>query len=288
MKTARPANPKPLSVEILKQTLEEKRKKNAAYSQSAAARDLGVTHGYLSQVLTGKKRLNFKRGLQFSQFLKMDETRSDLFLRAIALESLKDPSCRSYFENSLSSEGLGQAREFATLELDRFRTLSEWFHIAILDLTLLDQFKPDPDWIATELGIEVEQVKSAAARLERLGLLEITPDRWIKTTAKLAVPTTYSDRAMRDFQEQMIEKAREALQSPDPEDFAAREISGLTFVVDPARMREAKTRVEKFKRDMLEFMGEGRCTALYQMNVQLFPLNKTREARQRTGKGVSK
>jgi uncharacterized protein (TIGR02147 family) len=265
------------SGEILKQVIQQKTRKNPAYSLRAAARDLNVTPGYLSLITTGKKRLSFERALQFSQFLKMDETRGELFLRAVALESMKSPACRAFLENTLSDDDAVRAREFATLELDRIRILSEWYHVAVLDLTLLEQFKPDVAWVASELGITSEQVKSAVARLERAGLLEVTPTRWTKTSAKLAVPTTYSDRAIREFHEQMIDKALETLQSPDPDDFAAREISSVTFAVDPARMTQAKKEIEKFKRRLLNMMGgEGKCTALYQMNVQLFPLNKTR------------
>ncbi len=263
---------------ILAQVLSEKQRRNAAYSMRAVARDLGVTHGYLSQVLSGKKMLSFKRAVQFTQFLKMNEVQAHLFLNAVALESMRDRECRAFLEKSMSQQPAAQISEFALLEVDRFRILSEWYHIAILDLTLVKQFKPDAAWVSKELGITTDQVKSAVARLERLGLLEISAGQWTKTTAKLAIPTTYSDRAIRDFHEQMIDKAREVLQSSDPQDFAARDISGITFVVDPARMSEAKKKIEKFKREMLEFMGDGDCTALYQMNVQLFQLNKTKGA----------
>lgn len=264
------------SGEILKQAIEERCKKNPSYSLRAAARDLGVSHGYLSLITHGKKRLNFQRALQVSQFLKMDDVRSELFLRAVALESVKNLASRAFIENSLNGETSEKSREFATLELDRFRTLSEWFHIAILDLTLLKQFKSDYFWVASELGISVDQVKNAVARLERLGLLEIAHGKWKKTTAKLFVPTTHSDRAIREFHGQMIEKAQETLNSPNPDDFHARDISGITFVADPEKMPEAKKLIEKFKRQMLELMGSGQSNALYQMNVQVFQLNKTK------------
>jgi len=260
------------SGEILKGILQAKLKKNPSYSLRAAARDLGVSHGYLSLVLNGKKRLSFERALQVVQFLKTDEARSELLLRSVALESTKNPACRAFLANSLSGEEDSHTGEFAILELDRFRILSEWYHIAILDLTLVKQFRPDAIWVAARLGIEADQVRIAVARLERLGLLKVTPTSWIKTTARLALPTNHSERAVREFHEQMIDKARETLQSPAAEDFSAREISAITFVVDPSKMAQAKKKIEKFKREMLAFMGDGECTELYQMNVQLFPL----------------
>ncbi len=75
------------SGELLKQIITLRHRRNPAYSLRAAARDLGVSHGYLSLILNGKKRLSFERAVQFAQFLRMDDVQSDLFLRAIALES---------------------------------------------------------------------------------------------------------------------------------------------------------------------------------------------------------
>ena len=260
--------------EILQGVLREKQQKNPRYSMRAAARDVGVTSGFLSQILQSKKRLTFQRAIQFTQLLKIDDRTSELLLRAVALESTKDPACRTFLENLLSGNNIDRAQEFAVLELDRFRTLSEWYHVAILDLTLIKGFNADPVWVAEELGITLEQVNSATARLQRLGLLEIRGKKWIKTSAMLAIPTTHSDRAMREFQEQMIEKAREALQSPKPEDFASRDISGISMAINPARMAEAKLKIQRFRREMLDFMGTGECTELYRMNVQLFRLSK--------------
>jgi len=262
------------SAEILQRILHEKQRRNPSYSLRAAARDLGLSSGFLSLVLRGKKRLTFKRAVQFVQILQMDEQLGNIFLRSVALESTKDSACRGYLEKAFTAEAGDQSHEYAILELDRFRALSEWHHIAILDLTLIEGFEADPAWIAEELGISVDQVNSAKVRLQRLGLLEVRGSRWIKTSAKLAIPTTYSDRAMREFQGQMIQKAHEALQSPDPEDFAARDISGVSMAINPARITEAKVKIQRFRRELLEFMSTGPCTELYRMNVQLFRLNK--------------
>jgi uncharacterized protein (TIGR02147 family) len=264
------------SAEILRDVLREKQRRNPSYSMRAAARDVGVTSGYLTLVLQGKRHLTFKRAVEFVQLLRIDEQTSQVFLRAVALEATKDAGCRAFLEKSLAEESSESVQTYATLELDRFRTLSEWYHIAILDLTLVQGFRPDPTWIAEELGITVAQVNTAASRLQRLGLLEIRDGQWIKTNALLAIPTTYSDRAMREFQEQMLEKAREALQSPEADDFAARDISGISMAINPARLPEAKLKIQKFRREMLEFLGTGECTELYRMNVQLFGLSKRR------------
>jgi hypothetical protein len=47
--------------------------------------------------------------------------------------------------------------------------ISDWYHFAILDLTRLDDFQPEPAWVSRKLGLTVSEVKIAVERLLRLG-----------------------------------------------------------------------------------------------------------------------
>jgi uncharacterized protein (TIGR02147 family) len=274
MSSTQSLHPHSKAADLLGEILAEKSRKNPSYSQRAVARDLGLSHGFLSLLLSGKKSLTFKRALQICQVLRVGEQQSQVFLRTVALESTKDATCRAYLEEALRTSESSPQQEFATLELDRFRALSEWYHIAILDLTLIRGFKPDFDWIGAQLGISARQVRVAVERLERLGLLEINGTEWKKTSAKLAIPTTYSDQAVKVFHDQMIDKAKEAMHSPNPDDFEKRDITGTTLAIDPRLLPEAKKRIQKFRRELLEFFETGEPDELYQLNVQLFRLTK--------------
>jgi uncharacterized protein (TIGR02147 family) len=160
---------------------------------------------------------------------------------------------------------------------DRFKCLHEWQHLAILDLTFLEDFEPSFSWVADRLGITQRDARSAARRLERLGLLEITESRdgmrWKKKTDRLRVMGGVADSHVRKFHRQMINKARESLQ----DDLDTRDISGTTIPVNPVRLPEARKRIARFRRALMDYLSEGPRTELYQLNVQLFRL--TREKR---------
>ena len=240
------------------------------------ARDLKISHTMLSQILNGKKKLSFERAAGLVQLLKVDETTERRYLRAAAIDAAGESSFKTYLQDALAATGDTEDEKdsFYLLELDRFKFLSEWYHVAVLDLTTVEGFKPSFDWIAAELSISRHQAETAVTRLQRLGLLEMRDGRWIKTKAKIAVPTSHPEKAVQEFHDQMIEKAREALKSSDARDFAARDITGTTMAIDPTRIPEAKKRIEAFRRQLFEFMSGGRCTELYQLNVQLFRLTK--------------
>jgi transcriptional regulator with XRE-family HTH domain len=242
-------NPTPAPYQVLRDVLLHKLAASPQLSMRSIAQRLDVSHTYLSLVIRGKKNISAKRALHYIQILGGNTEDAQSL-------AIQNPS------------------EFEILQLDRFRTLSQWYHIAILDLTQLRGFRSDPNWIAEKLGITLTQTKSALERLERLGLLTNENGRLKKTHSSLAIPTTYSDGAIRSFHEQMIGKALEALQSPSREDFKKRDITGVTIPVNPARLEAARTKIMKFRRSLMKFLSSGECTELYQLNVQLFNLTK--------------
>ena len=86
---------------------------------------------------------------------------------------------------------MSRVNEIQQLADDAARVIAEWYHYAILELTRLENIKPDSRWIARVLGITTDEVNLAVTRLLRLGLLEMAGRRqWIDksgdTTASLA------------------------------------------------------------------------------------------------------
>jgi uncharacterized protein (TIGR02147 family) len=247
-----------------------RRNRNPRYSLRGFARDLSLTHGYLSSVLNGKKKLSLKRALDLATRIGLDEQAKEYFLQSVAQSHLSSPPATRTHPTL-----------FFDLELDRFQSVSAWYHIAILDLTLIQGFRPDPIWISRKIGIPRSKVKDAISRLERLGLLQRHGSTLQKTHVNLAIPTKNADRAIRLFHEGMISKAMNALQGQRPVDYQARDITATTIPADPKRLPEAKRRIAKFRRSLLRFLSQGETTELYQLNVQLFSLTPISKPRRR-------
>ncbi len=265
--------PQAAPAEMLRRALVNRVSRNPSYSLRAFARDLGVSHAYLSMVLSGKRPVPVKRAFHFSQTVGLGQEETLAFL-ASCRKAHFDAKPELAKPASPKEPRAVTGDEFFRVQLDQFKVLSEWYHLAILDLTLLDGFEPSERWVADRLGLTLEEVRGAVARLKRLGLLSITRGRWIKRHKTIAVPTAQSHQAVRRFHQQMIEKALEALSSGTQEDFERRDITGTTMAINPARLAEGKKRIQRFRRSLLKYLTRGECTELYQMNVQIFPLTK--------------
>lgn len=244
----------------LREVFLERRRRNPRYSLRALARDLGVSHSYLSLALNGKRRLSSRQTLNLAKLAALPTKETTSLLLASA--EVRSPS-----DNPSAPKA-----SFVRQEMDRYRVLEEWYHLPILDLTRLLRFRAEPPWIARELGISARQAASALARLKRLGMLVEVNGRWTKREQRIAFPTRESMASVRAFHRQMIEKSLKALGSSRPADFGRRDITGITMPVNAAKIPQAKKRIERFRRMLLRFLADGECTDLYQLNVQLFPL----------------
>jgi len=255
---------------ILREALLVKIDRNPSYSLRAFARDMGVSHAYLSLVMSGKKNLSTGSAIRFAQ--RLDEETSQRLLTS-ARENAWQTRASSQARPTKAAAHATNIERFQ-LELDRFRVLADWHHLAILDLTTLTCFRPEARWVARKLGLKTTQVRLAVKRLVRLNLLVIDERGWTKTHQHLAVPTERADAAVRYFHQGMIQKALEAFESPSDESYSARDITGTTMAINPARIPGAKERVRKFRRSLARYLMRGNCTELYQLNVQLFSLTR--------------
>lgn len=62
---------------------------------------------------------------------------------------------------------------YKLISQDIFATIADWYHLAILDLSLMKDFKSSPSWISARLGISVLEAKIAVDRLVRLGFFKV-------------------------------------------------------------------------------------------------------------------
>ena len=255
--------------DILRDLLAKKMTKNPGYSMRAFARNLGVSHTYLSLVLSGKKPLSMKKIVHFSHILGLDERHTDLFMKAGAREArtkVLAGAGKSSFRSQKTEENYFEAED------DQFSVLAEWYHLPILDLTFLKGFDSDPKWIAKKLGISVEQVKSAIERLKRMRLLKEVDGKLVKTKEKLLVHPKNDVKARRTYYQKMMQKAWENLESNVERDVQLRDMSALTVPIDPALIPAVKEKIKKFTMSLWKFMRSGENIELFQLNVQLFPL----------------
>lgn len=258
------------ALDIIKTKLTERINKNPLYSMRAMARDLNMSPSYLCKILNGQKSLTIKRSLEFAEHLKLNSKQKKiLFQNSVMAQIPKE--LRTKIKNI---NGHDLDTQFESLEQDQIQVLKDWYHLAILELTLCQHFKQDFNWIARRLGIRKIQVEDAWNRLKRLNLLVQKKGRWIKCRNFLGITFQNSNQLAQNFHATMMEKSIETMKSKrNKNDFNLRSISGTTISINKNDIPEIKSMIKDFRKRLVKKFSK-KPNAVYHLAVQLIPLER--------------
>ncbi|MFY7992087.1 MAG: TIGR02147 family protein [Bacteriovoracaceae bacterium] len=262
----------------LKQAYLLRKERNHSYSLNAFAQDLGVSKSFLSRVLSGERPVSMKLAIQISVALDLNEAESRSLLFSVIQFSSKNAKISKKVKARIQKEFKESSNNpiiYTTIDLERFKVMSHWYHFALINLTRVKGFRSTPTWIAKKLGITVIETRDAIERLISLGLMrEVNGSLKASSDQFLNVKTQKSNLAIRNFHEQMIAKARDELKKTSTDAFNHRLINGITFTCTKDQIEMIKNKIDQFQDEILTLTGSVEGEELYQMNVQLFPLLK--------------
>jgi uncharacterized protein (TIGR02147 family) len=175
-----------------------------------------------------------------------------------------------------------EQQKFQALPVDVFKSISDWHHDAILELTRVKDFESSPRWVAKKLRITVTEVNNAIERLQRLKMLEITKGgKWIDCSRNNTILPNFSDEgftdlALRRLQKQLLEKS---LDSVDMVPIEKRSHTSVTLAVDAEDLPEVKKKLREFRRELAAYLErkKARPDSVYQLCLSFFPLTETEQ-----------
>lgn len=239
----------------LQRQFTERCKKNSRYSLRAFAKFLSIDHSSLSQILSGKRPISKKSVQTICE--KLSANPQDL--KSFGLIKVNQAADADYMQ----------------ISMDTFAVISDWYHIAILELTFVSGFKPEAKWISKKLSITTEEAKSAVERLKRLELLLEENGSYVKSSKLLTNRSDVStSTAHKELQRQIIEKALLAVDECAAED---KDITSMTMAIDIANLDKARELTRKYRREICALLEDGEQTQVYNLGIQLYPISKKEE-----------
>ncbi|MCB0405885.1 MAG: TIGR02147 family protein [Bdellovibrionales bacterium] len=256
--------------EYLCAVLEEKKKRSTAFSLRAWSRQLGFsTPSYLSAVLRGTRRLQPTFATKLSKNLKLSESAATR-LEILALrENSKNLAQAELYDRMLKSVSPVAFR--TRLDLDRFKLIADWYHLVLLEMVSLPDFRADAEYLSRRLGKSVmpQLVASALKRLFRLKLIRRQADgRIVRGTGQVFVGDSVPNQKIRQHHLQFIEKAKRALSEAPLEE---RDFRGSTFVFNKKNVGKARELIRQLHQ-ALRALSDGEADSVYRLNTQLFCL----------------
>ncbi len=242
---------------------------------SAFARDLGLSPSFLFRLMNGERPLTAKLAIQLSSILKLKTDESDALIKRVVRAAPKNSKISKKFRESIENkkEETLETTSFQ-FEVERFKAISQWYHLAILNLTFTKPSPQTPTIFAKRLGISRMEAYDAIQRLMKLGLLEKTKTGFRKTNNSLFIKTERSEAAIREFQLQMMNKAVEIIKDPSQETFEKRFMPATTLAINTKKLPILKEKIKKFQMEIAELTKDDHYDEVYQFNLHLFPITK--------------
>jgi plasmid maintenance system antidote protein VapI len=239
--------------------------RNPQYSLRAFALDLGTDHASLSQLLRGKRVMTAPMIERFGRCLGLAPEAIEAFARR---ERLTEP-------------GPGHAavvHEIQTLSQYAAAIVSEWEHLALLELTHVADFRPDVGWIARVLGITPDAVTLALQRLLHLGLLVMEdPHTWRDISGATVFVSGEPDPTA--FGRVTLSALAARIRALDPPLRSAalpHELSATTIAVDTRCVPEAVEVLRAARDEVTARLARGATRdAVYRLELRLYPLTNT-------------
>lgn len=249
------------------ETFESRSMRNPSYSLRAFARDLDIGTSTLTEVLQGKYGLSKGRIEKVAKALQLSSDQTEHFSDLIARDHGRSEKDR---EEAALRIQLRLRHSIQTITLDGFKVISDWYHLALLELISLPSFKNDTEWMAKRLGLPELTIVEAIDRLERLELIEKTKTGILLTDDFTSIGNNTPSQAIRKFHSQILQKALTALEAQSVDE---RENSSTVFAINQEDLPEAKKKLLKFRREFSGLLSKNpNKNNVYCLSIQFFSL----------------
>lgn len=249
------------------ETFENRSLRNPSYSMRAFARDLGIGTSTLTEILQGKYGLSKERLATVAKKLNLTNDQTEHFSDLILIDHSRNGSEKAEASLRVSSRLKNSVQ---TVTLDGFRAISDWYHMAILELIALAQFQNDTLWMSKRLGLPELTISEAINRLERLDLIIKVGDTLQLTDDFSAIGNETPSEVIRKFHRQILEKAITAL---DIQSTDQRENSSTVFAINKEDLPKAKKKLVQFRREFSTLLSKTpEKNDVYCLSMQFFSL----------------
>jgi len=259
---------------FLKRELEQRMNRNPRYSLRAFAKDLQVAPALMSDILNGKRGLSRASATLLAKKLGLTPTETSVFCDLVESKHARSKTQRHQATLRLREQASqGIVLKFLTLDQEKFNVLSDWYHLAILELMKTPTFKNDPKWIANRLALAPHQVTSAFERMESLGLIQRLDNGCVSPASEnVQTPDGISSQAMKNHHEQFMRKATDALYTQNIDE---RDFRGLTIKCKKRDVAKVREKIKEFliKLDA-ELSEDDTADEVYQLSTQFFCLTQ--------------
>lgn len=264
------------SIDYLLFVLEKKKLRNPKFSLRAWSIQLDYKNpAFLSQILSRKRKLKFDLVKRISKNLAHSTEEAKYFETLVLLENVKTAEEKNLIHDILISLKDTSSTPSIPINLDVFKFVSDWYHMAILEILNLKNFDGTQEFIENYLAklLPQSQVRGAIERLIRLELMYKKKGKYLRSKdSPLLLDVYIPSEAVRSFHTQMIQKALDSIENQNIEQ---RDLRASTLCFGKSEYVKAKQLIAELHAKLALLSRDHDGETIYQMNTQIFELIPT-------------
>ena len=256
--------------QFLKDSWEEKRQSNPAFSLRAWSKRLGFeSNAPLSLMLNGKRPIPKKYIPKLISDLSLDTTEGLYLETLINYNRAKDSVTRDFYYQRLKE--IAPQKDVKFLDIEKSKIMQNPLHNILLEAINLKNFDSSPKSIKEKLKIEasIAEIGEALLRLESFGLVKNIDGFWSRNPGYINSTDGVPIDALKKFHKINADHAKKAV---DQQQLSERDISGHFFNLKEGDLPQIKNEIRSFVQHIMKSYdahpGTGDYT--YELNLQLF------------------
>ncbi len=259
--------------EYLRDSYTFRKKNDSKFSHRYIALRVGATSsGWFSDIING--RINLTRAFlpKLCRLLGLKQREGDFFELLVNYNQAESLDMKNrYFHKMLTYKEVNPS----LVNREQFEFYSNWYITAIRELLLTYEFSDNYQSLAKKLDppIKAFEAKEAVKILISCGLVEKNAQGFYKPINK----TITKDSAFRSIHwaNFVTSMMKLAMESVDRHEKSQRDISSVTVGLSEQSLDVAREEIAELRKKLLALSEHDGCPqAVYQCNVQLFPLTQ--------------
>lgn len=257
--------------DYLKREFQARSQRRPLYSQRAFARDMGLSPSTLTDYFKDRMRLSPARISQVGDFLKLSSEQKQHWVDLVEVKFSRRPEVKNL--SLVRVRGRLQAQRHS-ISLDHFKVISEWFHLAYLELVDMDAVKySNVKTAATALGLPVKTLRVAVKRLEKTGFIRKNTDGVFSVDPTTQLGDGAPSEAIRSYHMQLLKKAMASLEEHGKEQrYNSSMVVALPRAEADRILTDLRTLDMNFMEPYLVRAAEEKKDSLFCLNINFFDL----------------
>jgi uncharacterized protein (TIGR02147 family) len=234
-------------------------------------------HSFLRLVIQGKSNLSPDSIDKMAKAFKFNAEQTRFFRNLVHLNQATTTEEKHHFAKAILKSQT--YRKIHPLRESQYQYFACWYYSVVRELVGLPGFREDARWIAAHTipHIQPQEAEEALTHLLKLGLLQRDENgKLIQAEKVVSTPAEVSSAFIANWHREYLKKAAESIDTVPRE---RRDISAVSLSFSKENIEVIKKMIAEFRKEIVQVaLQESNRDALYQLNIQFFPISDVTDA----------